>query len=165
MNWIFRENKFHPSSKHKHFMKIKALLMTMLLILTTGCSRDDENYIVDPDKYPIFGYWLNTSLAQLETTSGLYFANDGKIKSWQRNINGAYTETPWGELEVGIDGTLGIRSYAEEAASVDMQYYALHELTKERLVIRVWGGFAGTSYEDGLDLEYQKLQSKPTKKK
>ncbi|MBO4754384.1 MAG: hypothetical protein J5543_07295 [Bacteroidales bacterium] len=144
-------------------MKTKALLMTLLLLLTAGCSSDDDNYIVNPDKYPIFGYWLNTG-AHFETSTGLYFANDGKIKSWQRNLNGAYSETPWGELEVGIDGTLGIRSYAEEAASVDMQYYALHELTKERLVIRTWGGFAGTSYEEGLDLEYQKLKSKPTNK-
>ena len=145
-------------------MKIKALLMTMLLILTAGCSSDDDEYIVNPDKYPIFGYWLNTSLAQLETTSGLYFANDGKIKWWQRNINGAYTETPWGELTVAEDGSLDIRSYIDEMASVDALYYKIHELTKERLVIRTWGGIAGTSYEDGLDLEYQKLKSKPTNK-
>ncbi|MBR5068618.1 MAG: hypothetical protein IKX25_04395 [Bacteroidales bacterium] len=144
-------------------MKTKALLMTLLLLLTAGCSSDDENYIVNPDKYPIFGYWLNTG-AHFETSTGLYFANDGKIKSWQRNLNGAYSETPWGELEVGIDGTLGIRSYLDEAASVDALYYKIHELTKERLVIRVWGGFAGTSYEEGLDLEYQKLKSKPTNK-
>ena len=145
-------------------MKTKALLMTLLLILTAGCSSDDEDYIVDPDKYPIFGYWLYTG-AQFETSSGLYFANDGKINFWESTLSGHYNEIPWGELEVGIDGTLGIRSYVDEAASVDALYYTLRELTKERLVIRVWGGVAGTSYEEGWDEEYQKLKSKPTKKK
>ena len=144
-------------------MKTKALLMTLLLLLTAGCISDDDNYIVNPDKYPIFGYWLNTG-AHFETSTGLYFANDGKIKSWQRNLNGAYSETPWGELTVAEDGSLDIKSYLDEAASVDALYYKIHELTKERLVIRVWGGFAGTSYEEGLDLEYQKLKSKPTNK-
>ena len=46
----------------------------------------------------------------------------------------------------------------------DEMYYNITSLTKNRLVIRSWGGFAGTSFEKGYDTVYKKMTSMPYKK-
>jgi hypothetical protein len=40
-------------------------------------------------------------------------------------------------------------------------YTAIEKLSKTHLVIRSWGGFAGTSREEGHDVEYLKLENAP----
>ena len=47
----------------------------------------------------------------------------------------------------------------------DEMYYTITSLTKDRLVIRSWGGFAGTPLEKGYDTVYKKMSNMPYKKK
>ena len=71
---------------------------------------------------------------------------------------GEYAEEEWGTWwsengEIYINDHFGL--------VVDGLYYKIVSLTESRLVIHVWGGFAGTPYEKGYDEEYKKLSNKP----
>ena len=45
----------------------------------------------------------------------------------------------------------------------DELYYAVTSLTKYHLVLRIYGGLAGTSFEKGYDEVYMKMASMPYK--
>ena len=143
-------------------MKKKSLLwISVLLLILAGCSNsDDEIAIYDRN---ILGYWESTG--SIDGRCGLLFVSNGEIKYWDSLLycTRQYSEVPWGYFWFDDDGTLKIQNRKKDSApNPDEMYYKVMSLTKDRLVIRIFGGFAGTSLEEGYDIEYKKTD-KPNK--
>ena len=146
-------------------MKKKSLLwISALLLMLAGCSSDDD--ITTNDKI-ILGYWESTGT--IDGRSGLLFTSDGEIKYWDYSLiygptyDNRYFEQHWGYFWFDDDGTLEIQDRPKDSdPNPDEMYYKVMSLTKDRLVIRHFGGFAGTPLEEGYDIEYKKTD-KPNK--
>ena len=145
--------------------------MSMLLLISgmlCACSSDEEDETSMLDEMSmLYGYWEYAGITYDGGPLGFYFQKDGKIKSWHISINdGEYSETNWGlywyEETVGNEKSMNINiKVGNREPNPDEMYYAIETLTESRLVIRVFGGFKGTPYEDGYNLEYMKLPGKP----
>ena len=142
--------------------KKKVLWVCALLLLLTGCSSDDDNLVIN-DKN-ILGYWEYTGAITGDVVStGLYFQNDGKIIYWSIPVMNGYNETDWGYFWVDDDGTIQIQNRPKGSnPNPDELYYKIVRVTKNRLVIRTFGGFCGTPPEEGTDIVYKKID-KPNK--
>ena len=147
-------------------MKKKSLLwISVLLLMLAGCSSDE----ITINDRNILGYWELVG-ENVWGTGGLVFSSNGEIKSWNYGIHSAddsgprtYSEVPWGYFWFDDDGTLKIQNRKKDSApNPDEMYYKVMSLTKDRLVIRIFGGFAGTSLEEGSEVEYKKTD-KPNK--
>ena len=144
--------------------KIFFLWMGAMLILA-GCSSDE----ITINDRNILGYWELVG-ENVWGTGGLVFSSNGEIKSWTYGIHSAddsgprtYSEVPWGYFWFDDDGTLKLQNRKKDSApNPDEMYYKVMSLTKDRLVIRIFGGFAGTSLEEGSEVEYKKTD-KPNK--
>ena len=148
--------------------KKNVLWVCALLLLLAGCSCDDGDLVIN-DKN-ILGYWEN------ETSDygkgGLLFTSDGEIKYWgffstgsysQLADNKEYSEHHWGYFWLDDNGTLHIQNRPKDSdPNPDELYYKVMSVTKDRLVIRTFGGFAGTPLEKGTDVVYKKTD-KPNK--
>ena len=152
-------------------MKQKKLLWLCLLsLLLAGCSSDDDSTTINNKN--ILGYWEITTT--IDVRRGLLFTAEGVIKSWeispqisfdnsQPSDNGQYSEVPWGTFWFEDDGTLEIQNRPKNSEPYpDELYYKVISLTKDRLVIRTFGGFFGTPLEEGTDIVYKKTD-KPNK--
>ena len=141
-------------------MKKKSLLwISVLLLMLAGCSSSDDD-ITTNDKN-ILGYWESTG--SIDGRCGLLFASDGEIKYWEYSPiigvtdNKQYFEQHWGYFWFDDDGTLEIQNRPKGSDPYpDEMYYKVMSLTKDRLVIRHFGGFAGTPFEKGSDFTYKK---------
>ena len=141
-------------------MKKYLLWMSALLLILAGCSNDDEITIKDKN---ILGYWESTGEKEWGT-GGLLFASNGEIKHWTYSVHSAddsgpltYSEGHWGYFWFDDDGTLNIQNRKKDSdPDPDEMYYKVTTLTKDRLVIRSFGGFAGTPLEEGTDIVYMK---------
>ena len=151
-------------------MKAKNVLMGLLLLLATGCSNDDD-YIIDPNVYPIFGYWefagadYSSSRIPVDESifigrQGLLIKANGDVKYWDIVME-QYSESLWGKILTWDNGTLVIQTDLDETVS-DGLYYTIKEVTQDKLIIRIFGGIAGLSYEEGYDYIYKRMNSKPT---
>lgn len=143
-------------------MKKKSLLwISALLLMLTGCSSSDDGIINDKN---VLGYW--GSEATNNDPWGLIFVPDGEIKYWEYSIGTEqYSERHWGYFWFDNDGTLNIQDRPKDSnPNPDELYYAVTSLTEDHLVIRVFGGFAGTPLEKGTDMVYKKMTSMPYKK-
>lgn len=145
-------------------MKKKSLLwISALLLMLAGCSSDDGIEIKDKN---ILGYWESTGT--IDGRGGLLFTSDGEIKNWEYSLLiGAeqYSEKLWGYFWFDNEGTLIIQNRPKDSnPNPDELYYKVMSLTKDRLVIRVFGGITGTPYERGGDIEFKKMSSMPYKK-
>ena len=143
-------------------MKKKSLLwISVLLLILAGCSNsDDEIAIYDRN---ILGYWESTG--SIDGRCGLLFVSNGEIKYWDSLLycTRQYSEVPWGYFWFDDDGTLRIQNRPKDSdPNPDELYYKVTRLTKDHLVIRHFGGFAGTSLEEGSEVEYKKTD-KPNK--
>lgn len=157
-------------------MKTRVILMSMLLLMLSGCSNDDE-YAFDPAYYPVYGYWefsgadysgrTEMACGAIEEPTifigrqGLLIKPNGVINSWDI-IMEQYSESLWGKLTLDNDGKLAIQIYSDESVE-DAMYYKIKEVTPGQLVIRIYGGITGIPYEKGYDYKYRKLKSKPTR--
>ena len=149
-------------------MKKKSLLwISVLLLILAGCSNSDDEIAINDRN--ILGYWELVG-ENVWGTGGLVFSSNGEIKSWNYGIHSAddsgprtYSELPWGYFWFDDDGTLKLQNRKKDSApNPDEMYYKVMSLTKDRLVIRIFGGFAGTSLEEGSEVEYKKTD-KPNK--
>ena len=147
-------------------MKKKSLLwISALLLMLAGCSSDE----ITINDRNILGYWELVG-ENVWGTGGLVFSSNGEIKSWNYGIHSAddsgprtYSEGHWGYFWFDDDGTLKIQNRKKDSApNPDEMYYKVMSLTKDRLVIRHFGGIAGTPLEEGYDIEYKKTD-KPNK--
>ena len=141
--------------------------MTVLLLMLAGCSRDDD-YCVASEVYPIYGYWEYIPVKYPydgDLRIGLLINPNGIVKQWEITFDPKakhrYTESKWGKLTLASDGILYVESDFDKNI-VDGYCYAVKEVSEDRLVIRVFGGYAGLSFEEGFDENYKKLESKPT---
>ena len=155
-------------------MLIRKLLgISLLLLLLAGCSSDDDIAINDNN---IQGYWecatrngesTTGTYSGVENTSGLLFLSDGEIKYWGYFLNDytgtvEYSEEHWGYFYLDDEGTLQISHGRKDSAPYpDDLYYKVTSLTKDRMIIRSWGGFAGTPFEKGYDVVYKRLSKTP----
>ena len=140
-------------------MKQNLLWISALLLILAGCSSDDE--ITTNDKI-ILGYWESTGT--IDGRSGLLFTSDGEIKYWDYSLiygptyDNRYFEQHWGYFWFDDEGTLEIQDRPKGSnPNPDEMYYKVMSLTKDRLVIRHFGGFAGTPLEKGTDVTYKKI--------
>ena len=148
--------------------KISILCMSMLLLIVAGCSSDDDEIIIN-DKN-ILGYWERESDKEWGT-GGLVFSSNGEIKLWEYAIRSAddsgpltYSERHWGYFWFDDEGTIHIQNRTKDSSPYpDESYYAVTSLTSTRLVIRVFGGLAGTPLEEGFDEVFKKMTSMPYK--
>ena len=147
-------------------MKKKSLLwISALLLMLAGCSSDE----ITINDRNILGYWELVG-ENVWGTGGLVFSSNGEIKSWNYGIHSAddsgprtYSEGHWGYFWFDDDGTLKLQNRKKDSApNPDEMYYKVMSLTKDRLVIRHFGGIAGTPLEEGYDIEYKKTD-KPNK--
>ena len=142
-------------------MKKKSLLwISALLLILAGCSSSDDD-ITTNDKI-ILGYWESTGT--IDGRSGLLFTSDGEIKYWDYSLiygptyDNRYFEQHWGYFWFDDDGTLEIQDRPKGSdPNPDEMYYKVMSLTKDRLVIRHFGGFLGTPLEKGSDVVYKKI--------
>ncbi len=148
-------------------MKKKSILwMSMLLLLFTACSNDDESANTSSSTNPI-GYWMSTSENAMGL-SGLIFSADGEILSWQYRTNPEpgqdnYVEYHWGYFWLDDTGALDISTRPRDSEpNPDEMYYKIQSLTNDCLVIRSWGGFAGIPLEKGTDTVYHRMPGKFT---
>ena len=145
--------------------KISILWISALLLILAGCSSDE----ITINDRNILGYWELVG-ENVWGTGGLVFASNGEIKSWTYGIHSAddsgprtYSEIHWGYFWFDDDGTLNIQNRKKDSApNPDEMYYKVMSLTKDRLVIRHFGGFAGTPLEKGSEVVYMKTD-KPNK--
>jgi len=138
-------------------MKKSLFWISALLLMLAGCSSNDDITIKDKN---ILGYWESTGT--IDGRGGLMFASDGEIKYWEYSsligIAGRYSEGNWGVFWFDDDGTLNIQNRPKDSdPDPDEMYYKVMSLTKDRLVIRSFGGFAGTSLDEGFDATYKKI--------
>ena len=136
-------------------MKKKSLLwISALLLILAGCSSDDE---ITTNDNTILGYW--EYINPIDSRGGLLFTSDGEIKYWEYSIHTRqYSEGQWGYFWFDDDGTLEIQDRPKGSdPNPDEMYYKVMSLTKDRLVIRHFGGFAGTPLEKGTDVTYKKI--------
>ena len=147
-------------------MKKSILLwMSVLLLMLAGCSSDE----ITINDRNILGYWELVG-ENVWGTGGLVFSSNGEIKSWNYGIHSAddsgprtYSEGHWGYFWFDDDGTLKIQNRKKDSdPNPDEMYYKVMSLTKDRLVIRHFGGFIGTPLEKGSDVTYMKTD-KPNK--
>lgn len=138
-----------------------------IMLMLAGCSSDDDDITIN-DKN-ILGYWESTH-ESIWGTGGLQFTSDGEIKAWDYSIHSAddsgprtYSEQHWGYFWFDDDGTIHIQNRPKGSKpNPDELYYKVMSLTKDRLMIRTFGGFAGTPLEKGTDVVYKKID-KPNK--
>lgn len=143
-------------------MKNYLLWISTLVLLVAGCSSSDDDITIN-DKN-ILGYWESTNESEWGTR-GLVFTSDGEIKHWEYAIHSAddsgprtYSEQHWGYFWWDDDGTLEIQDRPKGSdPNPDEMYYKVMSLTKDRLVIRHFGGFLGTPLEKGSDVVYKKI--------
>ena len=132
------------------------LWISVLLLMLAGCSSSDDIEINDNT---ILGYWEYTN--PIDSRGGLLFTSDGEIKYWEYSLltgTGQYSERPWGYFWFDDDGTLNIQNRPQDSdPNPDEMYYKVMSLTKDRLVIRHFGGFSGTPLEKGTDVTYKKI--------
>ena len=141
--------------------KKNVLWVCALLLLLAGCSNDDEITINDKN---ILGHWELIKSDNAWGTGGLVFASDGEVKFWRYGISSdddsgplTYSEQHWGYFWFDDDGTIHMQNRPKGSdPNPDELYYKVTSLTKDRLVIRTYGGFAGTPLEEGSDLVYKK---------
>ena len=141
-------------------MKKKNLLWLALLLMLAGCSSDENEITINDNN--ILGYWEST--ATIDGQGGFLFLPDGEIKYWDYSLlngNGTrqYSEGHWGlwwiEDVVGYEKSSAIHiKEGSKTPNPDELYYQVMSLTKDRLVIRIFGGFAGTPLEKGTDVVY-----------
>ena len=137
--------------------KRSLLWMYAFLLLLAGCSNDDDSNAV-MNKY-IWGYWERVKGYTI-SPGGLIFTPDGEIKSWgyyDDNTPNTYSEAHWGYYWFDDKGELEIK-WGSQDVYPDELYYKAMSLTKDRLVIRIFGGIAGTPLEKGYDVEYKKIE-------
>ena len=146
-------------------MKQNLLWISALLLMLAGCSSSDDD-ITTNDKI-ILGYWESTGT--IDGRSGLLFTSDGEIKYWDYSLiygptyDNRYFEQHWGYFWFDDEGTLEIQNRPKDSdPNPDEMYYKVMSLTKDRLVIRYFGGFAGSPLEKGMDVVYKKTD-KPNK--
>ena len=137
-------------------MKRKSYLwLSLCLLMLAGCSSEDDSSNYEQD---ILGYW--EYVGEGAYPAGLLFLPNGEIKSWavfelyddHSDYKGEYS---WGHYWFDDSGKLQIKEGSKEP-NPDELYYTVMSLTKDRLVIRVYGGFAGTPFGEGEDRVYQK---------
>ena len=149
-------------------MKKKSLLWMSVLLLMSGmlcaCSSDeeDETSMSTAETSDLLGYWKviadnQTGIKDSNSQSGLCFKNDGEIIEWAMNSESRY-EIHSGKWWVSDEGEIMVDVYEGVMCPI---YTAIEKLSKTHLVIRSWGGFAGTSREEGYDVEYLKLENAP----
>ena len=149
--------------------KKKELWLCLLLLLLTGCSSNDDSITINNKN--LLGYWETATT--IDVRRGLLFTSEGEIKSWaispnslddsQPTSNGQYSEVHWGYFWFRDDGTIEIQNRPKNSEpNPDELYYKVMSLTEYRLVIRTYGGFRGTTLEEGDDVEYKKTD-KPNK--
>ena len=145
--------------------KISILWISALLLILAGCSSDE----ITINDRNILGYWELVG-ENAWGTGGLVFASNGEIKYWDYGIHSdddsgprTYSEGHWGYFWFDDEGMLKLQNRKKDSApNPDEMYYKVMSLTKNRLVIRHFGGFAGTPLEEGYDVEYKKID-KPNK--
>lgn len=141
--------------------------MSAFLLMLAGCNSSDDDITIN-DKN-ILGYWESTN-ESIWGTGGLVFTSDGEIKRWEYAIHSdndlgprTYSEQHWGYFWFDDDGTLNIQDRPKDSnPNPDELYYKVMSLTKDSLVIRTFGGIAGTPLEKGADVVYKKTD-KPNK--
>ena len=125
-------------------MKEKSLLWISVLLLMSGmlcaCSSHEED-----ETSTLCGYWKVIS------------DNQNEIKDNTMNSESWY-EIHRGKWWVSDEGDIMVDVYEGVMCPI---YTAIEKLSKTHLVIRSWGGFAGTSREEGHDVEYLKLENAP----
>ena len=148
-------------------MKKKSLLwLSALLLMLAGCSSSDDDIEIKDNT--ILGYWEYTN--PIDSRGGLLFTSDGEIKHWEYspiigvNDNYQYSEGHWGlwwiEDVIGYEKSNAIHiKEGNKTPNPDELYYQVMSLTKDRLVIRHFGGFAGTPFENGTDVTYKKTDN------
>ena len=140
--------------------------LSMLLLMLAGCSSDDDEITINERN--IVGYWEHVEDSPWGT-GGLLFAFGGEIRSWQhavRSDNDAgpreYWENHWGYFWFDDEGTLNIKGGAKDSTPhPDELYFKVMSLTEEFLVIRVYGGIAGTPFENGDDMVFRRMPFVP----
>ena len=142
-------------------MKKKCFLwLGAFLLMLAGCSSDETGEASD-----LMGYWKVIDQEDQEQSEnrnpnamgGLCFKKNGEIIEWGKTSTNWY-ETYTGKWWVSDEGELLVDVYEGSMCHV---YTGIERLSKTHLVIRSWGGFAGTSREDGHDTEYTKLDHAP----
>ena len=157
--------------------KVSILWMSALLLMLAGCSGDelivagdsgDELMVAGNsgdetgDASDLVGYWKVIDQEKSEgkdpnTMGGLCFKENGEIIAWGKGSENWY-ERYTGKWWVSDEGELLVDVYEGTMCHV---YTGIERLSKTRLVIRNWGGFVGTSREEGYDVEYMKLDHAP----
>lgn len=138
------------------------LWISICLLMLAGCSSSDDEITINDEN--ILGYWESIN-ESIWGTGGLVFTSDGEIKIWADNDSGprTYSEEHWGYFWFDDEGTLKIQKRPKDSDPYpDESYYKVTSLTKDRLIIRIFGGFAGTPYEKGTDVVFKKID-KPNK--
>ena len=130
----------------------------LLVSCSLSDSADEPVLIIDPVANPIVGYWLYTGTT-FDSTTGLYFSPSGEVWMWE-NYLGEYREQQWGYCWLDDNGELQMKDGGLSPMS-DAPDYKITSLTSDRLVIRTYGGLAGTPFEKGRDMIYKKLPRKP----
>ena len=139
-------------------MKKSLLFIAAFLLILAGCSSDDVD--VNNDNQGVLGYWEYEGITT-DYGGGYHFKANGKIASWEIGLGHKYSENDWG-LWWTENGKIQIKHGSSKIPDPDEMYYAIVSLTESQMVIRSFGGFAGTPYEKGVDHVFKKLPGKPS---
>lgn len=142
-------------------MMLLVILLVAAFLGTTlmGCTlpSDDEEEpkpTICPASPTLVGSWQYVG-ATYDSSFGLIFQEDGKVKWWDDYME--YKESDMGTW--GFDWKTGNFIITTDVSS-DAPYYTVMELTDTRLVLRVWGGFPTTPFEEGRDQEYKRISER-----
>ena len=142
--------------------QIQKLVMGILMLLAVGmqvvsCSSDNDDMNSD-----LVGYWVNdVSATSKNSYGGFYFSPKGEIWEWNVTDGFRYERLTgkWWETDSGFEIEFEIEQH-----SSDMLFRDIESVSKDRLVMCTWGGFAGIPYEEGTLTTFYKLDKAPGKR-
>ena len=106
--------------------------------------------------YAFLGNWQDGDIIN-GRTYGKKILEDGTIREWVITETGEYIENDWGFWKIDEYGEVVLKMGSKEPMP-DELYYQVISVTDKEMEVREWGGIFGTSFEEGYDRLYIRIE-------
>ena len=106
--------------------------------------------------YAFLGNWQDGDIIN-GRTYGKKILEDGTIREWVITETGEYIENDWGFWKIDEYGEVVLKMGSKDPMP-DELYYQVISVTDKEMEVREWGGIFGTSFEEGYDRLYIRIE-------